>query len=45
LLFIKLKVFFLQAAAGAGEDIKPVHEAEDKGPVKPAKNTSGCAIS
>ncbi|KAK3741275.1 hypothetical protein QZH41_012577 [Actinostola sp. cb2023] len=35
----------LKAAGGSGEDIKPVHENEDKGPVKPAKNTSGCVIS
>ncbi|KXJ17469.1 BRO1 domain-containing protein BROX [Exaiptasia diaphana] len=28
-----------------GEDVKPVNEAEDKGPVKPAKNSSGCTIS
>lgn len=33
--------FFLKA----GEDVKPVQEAEDKGPVKPAKNSSGCTIS
>ncbi|XP_031575308.1 BRO1 domain-containing protein BROX-like [Actinia tenebrosa] len=33
-----------KSTAGAGEDIKPVHEADDKGPVKPAKNSSGCVV-